>query len=354
MHFICSCFQWKMCKRVSLSSSFSFGYIAHPHFFFNCAVHFCQPLGGRVLVKIKSAEEKTVGGILLPSTAQSKPQGGELVAVEEGKTLGKNKLEITKEDDIVGILETDEVKDLKPLNDLVLFKVAEVEQKTAGGLFLTEASKDKNSLPDLVKLELSCCNQCFKLSAFGKLQNLECLYVWKLGSVKHIGCEFCGLGSTDGNSTGGEDSVQSVVLFLKLHTLEILHIEECEEWHLPFRRGVEIFPKLRTLTVDNLMKLQMLPPGLGKLKTLEELFLDSIKFRIPELFGIIAKITDNVTLSAEGEGGESATPVAVFSVLKKLTLYNMPEWEEQEDEIRRDEKEFRHSLSSGIGDLLLP
>ncbi|KAF9614830.1 hypothetical protein IFM89_020753 [Coptis chinensis] len=89
----------------------------------------------RVLVKIKSAEEKTVGGILLPSTARSKPKGGEVVAVGEGKTLGKNKLEITtgaqivyskyagtelefygsthlllKEDDIVGILETDEVK----------------------------------------------------------------------------------------------------------------------------------------------------------------------------------------------------------------------------------------------------
>ncbi|KAF9621500.1 hypothetical protein IFM89_021804, partial [Coptis chinensis] len=66
-----------MCKPVSLSSSFSLGYIAHPRCFF------------------KSAEEKTVGGILLPSTARSKPKGGEVVAVGEGKTLGKNKLEIT-------------------------------------------------------------------------------------------------------------------------------------------------------------------------------------------------------------------------------------------------------------------
>ncbi|KAF9607522.1 hypothetical protein IFM89_036884 [Coptis chinensis] len=136
-----------------------------------------KPLGDRVLVKIKSAEEKSVGGILLPSTAQSKPQGGEVVAVGEGKTLGKNKLEISvkngaqivyskyagtelefdgsthlllKEDDIVGILETDEVKDLKPLNDRVLIKVAEAEQKTAGGLFLTEASKDKPSIGTVI------------------------------------------------------------------------------------------------------------------------------------------------------------------------------------------------------------
>ncbi|CAN6983300.1 unnamed protein product [Brassica oleracea var. botrytis] len=42
----------------------------------------------RVLVKIKEAEEKTMGGILLPSTAQ----GGEVVAVGERRTIGKNKI----------------------------------------------------------------------------------------------------------------------------------------------------------------------------------------------------------------------------------------------------------------------
>ena len=52
-----------------------------------------KPLGDRVLVKIKEAEEKTEGGILLPSTAQSKPQGGEVVAVGEGRTIGKTNLE---------------------------------------------------------------------------------------------------------------------------------------------------------------------------------------------------------------------------------------------------------------------
>ncbi|KAF9616089.1 hypothetical protein IFM89_028555 [Coptis chinensis] len=106
-------------------------------------------------------------------------------------------------------------------------------------------------------------------------------------------------------------------------------MEQCEEWHLPFRRGVEIFPKLRTLTVHDL-KLQMLPPGLGKLKSLEELELQNMEFRGLKLF----QIDDNVTLSAQ--------EVAVFPVLKKLTLSGMPEWEEQGDEIklpiRRDEE----------------
>lgn len=54
-----------------------------------------KPLGDRVLVKIKTAEEKTGGGILLPSSAQTKPQGGEVVAVGEGRTIGKNKIDIS-------------------------------------------------------------------------------------------------------------------------------------------------------------------------------------------------------------------------------------------------------------------
>ncbi|KAK9275457.1 hypothetical protein L1049_022724 [Liquidambar formosana] len=136
-----------------------------------------SPLGDRVLVKIKTVEEKTVGGILLPTTAQTKPQGGEVVAVGEGKTIGKTKIDISvktgtqvvyskyagtelefngsnhlilKEDDIVGVLETDDIKDLKPLNDRVLIKVAEAEEKTAGGLLLTEAAKEKPSIGTVV------------------------------------------------------------------------------------------------------------------------------------------------------------------------------------------------------------
>lgn len=54
-----------------------------------------KPLGDRVLVKIKTVEEKTVGGILLPTTAQSKPQGGEVVAVGEGRSVGKNQVDIS-------------------------------------------------------------------------------------------------------------------------------------------------------------------------------------------------------------------------------------------------------------------
>ncbi|CAN1306779.1 20 kDa chaperonin, chloroplastic, partial [Linum perenne] len=43
-----------------------------------------KPLGDRVLVKIKKGEETTSGGIFLPDSAQTKPQGGEVVAVGPG------------------------------------------------------------------------------------------------------------------------------------------------------------------------------------------------------------------------------------------------------------------------------
>lgn len=54
-----------------------------------------KPLGDRVLVKINTSEEVTVGGILLPSTAQSKPQAGEVVALGEGRTIGNNKVQVS-------------------------------------------------------------------------------------------------------------------------------------------------------------------------------------------------------------------------------------------------------------------
>jgi chaperonin GroES len=44
-----------------------------------------KPLGDRVIVKPKEAEEKTKGGIILPDTAKEKPIEGSIVAVGPGK-----------------------------------------------------------------------------------------------------------------------------------------------------------------------------------------------------------------------------------------------------------------------------
>ncbi len=50
------------------------------------------PLGDRILVKPLNAEEKTKGGIILPDTAQEKPQQGKVVAVGKGKLLDDGKV----------------------------------------------------------------------------------------------------------------------------------------------------------------------------------------------------------------------------------------------------------------------
>lgn len=60
-----------------------------------CQYTSLKPLGDRVLIKIKTVEEKTTGGILLPSSAQSKPQGGQVVAIGEGRTVGPNKVAVS-------------------------------------------------------------------------------------------------------------------------------------------------------------------------------------------------------------------------------------------------------------------
>lgn len=55
-----------------------------------------QPLGQRVLVKRTDAEETTAGGIVLPDSAQEKPQEAEVVSLGTGGKDDKgNDIEFT-------------------------------------------------------------------------------------------------------------------------------------------------------------------------------------------------------------------------------------------------------------------
>ena len=45
-----------------------------------------KPLSDRIVVKPEPAEERTASGIILPDTAQEKPQIGTILAVGPGKT----------------------------------------------------------------------------------------------------------------------------------------------------------------------------------------------------------------------------------------------------------------------------
>ena len=44
-----------------------------------------KPIGDRIIVRREAADGKSAGGIILPDTAQNKPQRGEVIAVGPGR-----------------------------------------------------------------------------------------------------------------------------------------------------------------------------------------------------------------------------------------------------------------------------
>ncbi|XP_078439264.1 20 kDa chaperonin, chloroplastic-like [Wolffia australiana] len=57
---------------------------------------------------------------------------------------------ILKEEDVVDVLDSDDIKDLKSLNDRVLIKIASAKDTTDSGFLLTKVMKEKPSLGNTV------------------------------------------------------------------------------------------------------------------------------------------------------------------------------------------------------------
>ncbi|NBJ71572.1 MULTISPECIES: co-chaperone GroES [Clostridia] len=63
-----------------------------------------KPLGDRVVIELVEQEEKTASGIVLPDSAQEKPQEGTVVAVGSGRVTDKGEkvaLEVAEGDRII-------------------------------------------------------------------------------------------------------------------------------------------------------------------------------------------------------------------------------------------------------------
>ena len=63
-----------------------------------------RPLDDRIVIKQSDAEEKTTGGILLPSIAKEKPQTGKIIATGPGKMLDsgkRSKMSVKKNDKVI-------------------------------------------------------------------------------------------------------------------------------------------------------------------------------------------------------------------------------------------------------------
>lgn len=50
-----------------------------------------RPIDDRIVIQVLEGETKTAGGIVLPDSAQEKPQQGKVAAVGEGKLLDNGK-----------------------------------------------------------------------------------------------------------------------------------------------------------------------------------------------------------------------------------------------------------------------
>lgn len=80
------------------------------------------PLADRVIIKPAPAEEKTVGGIIIPDTAKEKPLKGTVIAVGQG----------TKDEEMV----------LQEGNNVLYGKYSGTEVKLEGEKFLIMHQKD--------------------------------------------------------------------------------------------------------------------------------------------------------------------------------------------------------------------
>ena len=54
-----------------------------------------KPLGDRVVVRPKPAEEKTESGIIIPDSAKEKPQKGTIVAIGPGRVENGTRIDLT-------------------------------------------------------------------------------------------------------------------------------------------------------------------------------------------------------------------------------------------------------------------
>ena len=140
-----------------------------------------MPQGNKVLLRLNEVQDKTIGGILLPSSEQKKPTLGEVVAVgpecnrsagdgasvvEKGMqvlyskwgfmtqevTMDGDTMVLVKEEDLLGTFPeanatVEDVPRMTPLNDRVLLKVDKKKEATAGGVLLTRTSETMKERP---------------------------------------------------------------------------------------------------------------------------------------------------------------------------------------------------------------
>ncbi|KAF9596025.1 hypothetical protein IFM89_006952 [Coptis chinensis] len=168
---------------------------------------------------------------------------------------------------------------------------------------------------NLVSLKLHRCGTFTELpAAMGKMECLEKLEIVRMGSVRHIGREFYGVG------IGGSSSF---VAFPKLKSLLFRDMVEWDDWDLPISKDINVMPQLIELLLEDCSKLRKLP-ALGRLQSLELLII----YNLGRVKAIGSEFCGVDSIDSSSSGGEVIT--AAFPKLKKLVFWSMKEWEEWE------------------------
>lgn len=135
-----------------------------------------NPVGDRIFVKVQVADVRSTGGLVLPSSAQKSSTQGEVTTVSKGCSLKVQIIffldtllvilkvgdhvvygeysgtDITidgaphvllKEEDVIGLMQSKAVSELKPLGDRILVEISESEEATSAGLLLTASVQEK-------------------------------------------------------------------------------------------------------------------------------------------------------------------------------------------------------------------
>lgn len=136
-----------------------------------------SPRGDHVYVRVQDAEEQTMGGVLLPGSAQQRPTSGQVVSLGDGRTpagktteftvspgdevlfskfgfafteldVGGDEFLLMKERDIIGVMPkanaiADDIPDIKPLADRILVKITTTSPVTSGGVLLPDSAQKR-------------------------------------------------------------------------------------------------------------------------------------------------------------------------------------------------------------------
>ncbi|KAI3859932.1 hypothetical protein MKX03_006995 [Papaver bracteatum] len=111
--------------------------------------------------------------------------------------------------------------------------------------------ENDSMLPNLRRLKLQDCMNSTMLPALGNLPSLVELYIENLGSIKDIGNEFYGIGSSC--------KYVKELAFPKLEELHIVDMAKLEHWDFIAPDEKKIMPFIRDLHIRNCPKLIVLP-----------------------------------------------------------------------------------------------